>query len=147
MGIQTATELWRESVTGAHPHLAAVAVQQSGSEKEAREARKVSLKGKVIKFDPITVSILVGKIQVPIPRNKNEHWLCKVMLNKSLGKWVSYDEIREKIFGEDEVKKPSEKKWRPIYDAMTATNKRVKKAVGTADALFSWADLGVIRNY
>lgn len=97
------------------------------SQKEKKELdKKKQIMGSP-KFNENPPQIIWGEIIVPIPEGSYELYACRVLFKKNLGETVSWDEIMEKIIGDDNFEK---KDWRKVYDTILRINKKVKNKTG-----------------
>jgi len=105
---------------------------------------KIQLRTAEIKYDDDKATLNINGQKCSIPPYKNEHYLCRAMYEHAIGEPIDWSLIYEKMNGED----PKDKeKWRTVYDAMQALNKRIKDGVNADDDLFTWQEKTVKRNF
>lgn len=112
---------------------------------DVKEQKKISLGSHEVIFIEEDGSIKVGDRVSPLPPQKNEHDLCRVMFKHSVDTPVDWSVIYQQMAGSEPV---ADKKYaRSVQDAMYAVNKRIQKDINTDDSLFSWENKSIRRNY
>jgi len=107
-------------------------------------ALKTSLKSVKINYNDEEPAINVGNKKVALPPYKNEHCLCREMFERKISESVDWSIIYEEMTGKESTDKEN---WRTVYDAMNALNKRIQEICNTSNALFTWQEKTIKRNY
>lgn len=106
-------------------------------------------KGEVV-FDEKTSTIEFAGRSCKLPKYKNEHDLAKIMFfNHKINTHVSWDYIYPIMTGItlDTERKLDKKHPKKIKNTLEHLNRRIRNDLNTEDALFSWKNRGVIRNF
>ena len=107
---------------------------------------KISLSDNKLSFDDNQAIISIGKRQCALPPYKNEHYFCRAMFAYKPNEPVDWSLIYKLMTGgQEEV--ADAKYRRTVQDTMYALNKRVKEIINTDDALFTWENRTIKRNY
>lgn len=96
-------------------------------------------------FDDKKAVIRIGEQTISLPPSTNEHCLCRVMFKHPIDEPIDWSVIYEEMTGNGALEDTSKIKWRMVYDAANAVNKKVKKQIG--NALFSWERKTIRRLY
>ena len=113
---------------------------------------KINLKSSEIKFDDDKSLIRIGEQNISLPPYKHEYYFCQVMFEYTAKEPVSWDIIYDRMNGHATIgagRKPEiiRENWQQVNDTMKRVNNRIKEVCNTDDALFSWTEKTVIRNY
>jgi hypothetical protein len=107
--------------------------------------RILSLRSSIISFDDVTATIIVDKIKCQFEPYSYEHLIIKAMFDTAIGIPVSWDELYEKIIGEEPSSNEKNKKM--IRDTVNRVNDKISACFGNQDKLFSQKNTNIIRNY
>lgn len=99
-----------------------------------------------VSYDPKTATILAGERLCPLPPDKNERILCKMLFDEKPGVAVDWIKIAEEMLGLDFEKLDKKKHRKAVQDTGYRTNDRLI-ALGAVGKLFKWKDNSVIRNF
>lgn len=129
------------------------AIPRSIPEPESSAAEQIkngNLKNEVVVFDDETHSIKTesGKESV-LPPFKNEHYFCRIMFDQPKNKPMDWQDIFEKMNGFDHKPQGRNAKndEKSVKDTMYAVNNRIRKDFQANDALFSWKNRNIERNF
>ncbi|MFA6295245.1 MAG: hypothetical protein WC666_02350 [Candidatus Paceibacterota bacterium] len=106
----------------------------------------VYLKDETVSFNDEQSIIQIGKKTCALPPFKNEHYFCQAMFSHLPNEPVDWSLIYKQMNG-NHADIADEKHKRTIQDTMYALNNRIKKTVNTDDALFTWENRTVKRNF
>lgn len=104
----------------------------------------ISLIGRTATFDSDTAILTIsGDLEVCFPPTKNESCLLKILFERPVGEYVSWDELYEGMFGEEPV--DGDKNCRTIQDTVYRCRKRVCKDLNTEDFFLEWSEKSIKR--
>ena len=106
----------------------------------------ISLKDEKIIFNDEQSAIQVGKYSCALPPFKNEHYFCQAMFSHLPKEPVDWSIIYKQMNG-NAADIAEEKHKRMVQDAMYALNNRIKETINTDDALFTWENRTIKRNF
>ncbi len=117
-----------------------------------KPSKKISLKGKDIKFDEAKPAIIIDHKSYPLPPAKNEDFLCRVMFSRPIGEFVDWSIIYREITGigkekQDDNEIGNDKNKKTTRDTMDRLNKRFQEILNTEDQILSWENKSIKRNF
>ena len=110
------------------------------------DGNAIKLADHKISFNDDQATISVGKHQCVLPPYKNEHFFCRAMFAHRANEPIDWSLVYKLMTGgQEEV--ADAKYRRTVQDTMYALNNRVKEVINTDDALFTWENRTIKRNY
>lgn len=118
------------------------------SEKTAPDIKlkKIKLNSASVIFNDEKAMLAIGKQICSLPPFKNEHYFCRAMFSRPVKEPVDWSLIYQEMTGGHE-EMPDPKNKRTVQDTMYALNNRIKEVANTDDALFTWENKSIKRNF